>query len=161
MSNATLPPPIGKPQKISAAVDERRAGVLSSAAIAIMFGSAAPNPRPASSRAATSVPNSPDEDDAQCEHTKHRYRGHEHRLAADTIGEPAAECGAQHHADVADGEHPLHFAGAESELRCEPRSGYAHGLDIEALEHGDCHAQRNWNGNLHYEPPMGSNGSPT
>ena len=70
-------------------------------------------------------------------------------------------CGAQHHADVADGEHPLHFAGAESELRCEPRSGYAHGLDIEALEHGDCHAQRNWNGNLHYEPPMGSNGSPT
>jgi len=49
----------GKPQKISAAVEERRAGVLSSAANAIMFGSAAPNPRPASSRVATSVPNSP------------------------------------------------------------------------------------------------------
>ena len=39
--------------------------------------------------------------------------------------------------------------------------GLGVGLDVEALEHGDCHAQRNWNGNLHYELPMGSNGSPT
>ena len=55
VSSATVPPPIGRPQNTSEAVSARRAGELNSAAMAIMLGSAAPNPRPASNRAVTSA----------------------------------------------------------------------------------------------------------
>ena len=55
VSSATVPPPIGRPQNTSEAVSARRAGELSSAAIAIMLGSAAPNPRPARKRTATNA----------------------------------------------------------------------------------------------------------
>ena len=49
-----MPPPNGNPQNIAAAVIVRRSGRLISEATAIMFGSAAPKPRPTRKRTANS-----------------------------------------------------------------------------------------------------------
>ena len=50
VSSADVPPPKGMPQNMAAVVNARRPGALISAATAIMFGMAAPKPKPARKR---------------------------------------------------------------------------------------------------------------
>ena len=50
VASAESPPPTGMPQNMIAAVDAALSGRLISAAIAIMFGNAAPKPSPAQNR---------------------------------------------------------------------------------------------------------------
>jgi hypothetical protein len=54
VTSAEIPPPTGMPQNMMAAVEAAFSGLLISAAMAIMFGSAAPNPSPAQKRTAKS-----------------------------------------------------------------------------------------------------------
>ncbi len=88
------------PQNIAVAVEARRSGRLMSAAIAIMFGSAAPKPKPASARTATRVTNSVAKVVARCCDAEGDDRADEDGLASNSIRKAAAKAGAHNQREI-------------------------------------------------------------
>ncbi|MFZ1962297.1 MAG: hypothetical protein WAU78_02300 [Roseiarcus sp.] len=73
----------------------------------------------------------------QAGQSEHRSRRDQDRLAAEPIGEHAADRREQQHANGAGAREITHLHLVQLELRREFPHRYARGLDVEALQHDD------------------------
>ena len=137
---ATSPPtaaPSEKPQIIIVTAPARRRRGMYSEVSAIAFGIAPPMPSPVRTRKAISEFTDSAVAVSSEPMPKTSTRGDEHRLAADPIGERAADQRAHHHPDQPARDHRAEHAARNLQRRRQRRRDEAHRLRVEPVHEHD------------------------